>query len=401
MDDYLSLPPVVDEVVPARMPDRTLRVFVSSAEPSGERHAARLVGALRSVCLERGAPPPALVGLGGDLLRAEGVETFGDPVARAAMGADVLRSLGFYLGLVERAARAFREERIDLFVPVDSPALHQPLGRIARRFAVPTVHYVAPQLWGWAPWRVAAYRRAVDRALTILPFEPAWFRARGVAIGHVGHPQLDLLADESPPRAGEPKLLVLLPGSRESVVRRNLPWMLLAAARVRLEAPEIEVRIGCASEEIRAVIEGLRARVHADWAPVADGPLHPLLSRARVALSVSGTVLIDLLVRRVPAVVIYRLGNALSSWTASRALGVRWFSSVNLLAGREVYPEFSFHGEGPLEEVSAQLLACYKDEGRRAAIQEGLDVARRALGPKGAARRAAEHALDVWAAGTG
>lgn len=394
----LGRPAPVVEPLPPPAPRRALRVFVSAAEPSGELHAARFVDELRALCERLGAPEPRFVGLGGPALAARGVALVGDPVARAAMGADVLRSLGFYLRLVRRAAALLRDEPPDLFVPVDSPALHAPLGRIARACGVPSLHYVTPQLWGWAPWRAAGYRRAVDLALTILPFEPAWFAARGVPVAHVGHPQRDALAELPPlaaPDEREP-LLVLLPGSREGVVARNLPWMLSAAARVRLELPALAVRIaageGPARERARALV---RAAGAAAWAPVEEGALHPLLARARVALSVSGTVLIDLLERRLPAVVVYRVGNPLAPRLATRLLSVPWFSSVNLLAGREVYPEFVFHGEGPLEEACRLLVACYKDPERRRAVAEGLEDAARALGPPGAARRAALHALHL------
>jgi lipid-A-disaccharide synthase len=322
----------------------------------------------------------------------------------------VLRSLGFYLSLVRRTARVFHDEPFDLFVPVDSPALHAPLGRIARACGVPCMHYVTPQLWGWAPWRAAGYARAVDLALTILPFEPAWFAARGVRCAHVGHPQRDALATPAArghagareqPAASEP-LLVLLPGSRAGVVARNLPWMLSAAARLRLELPELAVAIGAAAGPSRAHVREAVARAGAGgWARIEEGPLHPLLARARVALSVSGTVLVDLLERRVPAVVIYRLGGPLAARLAPHALSVPWFSSVNLLANREVYREFTFHGAGPLEEVCAELVLCYKDPDRRRAVREGLELAARSLGPPGAARRAALQALQLLAGRAG
>src|SRR5438874_10358663 len=108
---------------------------------------------------------------------------------------------------------------------------------IAQRYGVRTVHFVTPQYWAWAPWRVHAYARTVDRALSILPFEPAWFARRGVRVAHVGHPLLDELElSRSPPdsmgtarapTSGSPaRELVLLPGSRAGVIARNLPWML-------------------------------------------------------------------------------------------------------------------------------------------------------------------------------
>jgi len=80
---------------------------------------------------------------------------------------------------------------------------------------------------------------------------------------------------------------------------------------------------------------------------------------------------------------------------------VPWFASVNLLAGREVLPEFGFHGQGPLEEVGRALVRALADEGWRQECRAGLDEAARRLGPPGAVGRAARHALAASRGGAG
>jgi lipid-A-disaccharide synthase len=383
------------EAPEARLPDRPLRVFVSAAEPSGETHALGLVRALHAELERRGAPPPELAGLGGPRLAALGVRTLGDPVARAAMGSAAAGALSFHLALLARTAAHVRAWRPDVVVPVDSPALHVPLARIVRRYGPRVVHFVTPQHWGWAPWRVRAYRRAVDLGLAILPFETEWFARRGARVAHVGHPHLDALRDEPADRAAETsRVLVLLPGSRERVIERNLPWMLVAAGRLRLEIPDLEVVVPHQRSEVRPWLERHVSAAGAErWVAVESGRLHRWLGRARAALSVSGTVGIDLLHHRLPGVVVYRLGGPLAARLAPRVLTVPWFSSVNLLAGREVLPEFCFWGEGPLEEVCSALARCYKDAEWRARCVRGLEEAAGRLGPPGACERAARWVL--------
>ena len=397
-NDLAHPAPVDPATSPERLPDRPLSIFVSCAEPSGEAHTVHLVHALRSELEAAGAPPPSLLGLGGERLAEAGVRIVGDPVARAAMGTDVLRSLSFYRGLLVDAAAALREVRPDVCLPVDSPALHVPLGHIARGYGVPVCHYVSPQYWGWAPWRVRSYRRAVDRTLTILPFEPAWFRRHGVPAAHVGHPQLDLLEPVQAPPPDDPARtnLVLLPGSRASVVERNLPWMLVAAARARLILPDLEVVLPHDLPGLgEAIDRELAAAGARDWVRVATGDLHAELGRARVALSVSGTILIDLLHHRIPTAVVYRVKNSLAAALSRHVLTVPWFSSVNLLADRPLLPEACFAGLGPVEEVAEFLVRAHAEEAFRAELQAGLEEAKRRLGPPGAARRAARHALAL------
>jgi len=382
------------EPAPCALPARPLRVFVSCAEPSGEEHALRLVRRLRERAAAWGGPAPELVGLGGARLAAEGVRIVGDPVRRAAMGSDVLRSLAFYRALLVDAAREISDRRPDVVVPVDSPALHVPLGRIARRYGVPVVHYITPQYWGWAPWRVHGYRRAVDLALSILPFEAPWFRRHGVPTIEVGHPQSDVLADVPAPDDRARRTLCLLPGSRTGVIARNLPFLLRVVARMRREVPDLEAVIPHERPELAPEIEALvRADPSGAGVLIRAGDLHAELARARIALSVSGTVLLDLLHHRLPMVAVYQAKNRYLHRLQRRLLTVPWFASVNLLAGEEVVPEFTYHGQGPVEEVAAHLLRWYKDAQERARTRGVLEAAARRLGPAGAAGRAAGHVL--------
>jgi lipid A disaccharide synthetase len=76
-------------------------------------------------------------------------------------------------------------------------------------------------------------------------------------------------------------------------------------------------------------------------------------------------------------------------------LSTPYFASINLLAGREVIPEFCFRGDGPIDSVvEALTLACGDADARRAAL-EGLDLAAERLGPPGACARAARHVLHL------
>jgi lipid-A-disaccharide synthase len=392
----LAAPRAPDEPPPLpELRGRRPVVFVSAAEASGEIHARNLVRALRAACAEAGAEEPRLLGLGGARLAAEGVELVGRPVERAQMGLSGLSAnLGYWLGLAKDCARAFGRERPDVFVPVDSPALHVPLARIAHSHGIPAVHFVAPQYWGWAPWRAASYARAVDLALTILPFELSWFERAGVRVAHVGHPLQDALADVpvSRPATGA-RALVLLPGSRAHVIEQNLPWMLGVLADVRAQLRGAELVVAHEDEELEPLLERVVARSAVPGVRLALGDLQRTLASARAAFSVSGTVLLDLLHHRLPAVVLYRLGSAREAWLGRHFLSVPWFSSVNLLADAEAYPEFSFHGRGPRAEVGAALLRCYNDEPWRELCATRLELAAGRLGGPGACARAARHVL--------
>ena len=92
---------------------------------------------------------------------------------------------------------------------------------------IPIFNYAPPTVWAWRPWRARAMRAYVDEVLAILPFEPAAFaRLEGPPCTYVGHPlaeRIDALrpnAEEARRRTSDPPILLVLPGSRASEIRR-------------------------------------------------------------------------------------------------------------------------------------------------------------------------------------
>jgi len=399
---------------------RPLRIFIAAAEHSGEIHAANLIDALRKTAMDAGLKEPEFVGLGGAALEERGMRSIGNPGERAAMGFDgVLSALPYYLAMLRDAAQNFRDERPDLMIPVDSPALHVPLAHLAQKYDVPVAHFVTPQYWGWAPWRVKGYRKAVNLGLSILPFEPSWYGRHGVNSKHVGHPLLDELQEIGAPLSGvaarteelqDPAPcgpLILLPGSREGVVRRNLPWMLdrIAELQSTPEFKDLEVVLPHSRRDLDEVIEQEFARSVAR-VRLAKSGLHKELARGACAFAVSGTVVLDILPHRLPTVVLYRLKNNRGIWLRDHLFSVPWFTSVNLLANREVHPEFAFtdhgdkdkgEGEAMRVKVRSALERALGDGDWRRENLAGQNHAESRLGPPGAVTRGAHAALEMLA----
>lgn len=396
--ELLARPPgAIPDPPPIPVSRERLRVFVACAEPSGEIHAVNLVHALLDRARQLGLPEPEFRGLGGPRLAALGVKTLADPVTNSTMGLRVLGALPFYLRLLRDSAAVFGEERPQIVIGVDSPALHVPLFRLAKRSGIPAVHFVTPQYWGWGPWRTSKYRRAVDLGLSILPFESEWFQNRGVLSKHIGHPLLDELRDvPNSERAPARERLVLLAGSRGSVLGRNLSWILNLAAKFLERHPSAEVVLAQGrsewAEQMRGELEAADPRIRLEI-----GDLHGSLRGARAAVSVSGTILLDLLHHRLPTVVVYRLGSRFEAWLATRILSVPYFAVINLLTGEETCPEFCFAGDGPQEQALEALESLWAAGPPREACLAGLERAAERLGPPGAVGRAAHWALAVAA----
>jgi lipid-A-disaccharide synthase len=252
--------------------------------------------------------------------------------------------------------------------------------------------------------------------LAIFPEEARFYGERGAAVTWVGHPLLDTLAelpsrDQARKRLGlaaEVPVLLLLPASRRQELRYLLPAMAAAVAELQRRQPRLEVLVPSGlsgfEAELGAVLTkaGVRARIIA--AGDADRLKPDLCAAADLALAKSGTANLELALRGVPQVVVYRVSRV-TAFVAKRLLrfNVPHISPVNLVLNERLVPEL-LQDQLSCEAIVAEAAPLLDPtSGARQRMLEGYQRLRRALGEPGVTSRAASAILDlvVTAGGNG
>ncbi|MBA2565886.1 MAG: lipid-A-disaccharide synthase [Gemmatimonadetes bacterium] len=322
---------------------------------SGDRYAADVVRELRAA-----GGVWRVEGFGGPRLAEAGVRLRADLSELAVMGiVEVVRRLGFFVRLLRATRRSWEEDPPDAVLFVDYPGLNLRLARHARRLGLRTLYYITPTVWAWNERRVGALRANVDELLVILPFEEAFFAARGLRARFVGHP-LGREARRPRHRAAflrelglDPAadVLGLLPGSRTQELRSLAAPFLAAAERLRAVFPRpLQLAFAVATPELAAE---LRRRV-GDLVPIAVGGSADLIAASTAVLTKSGTATVEAALLGTPMVVAYRM-NPLTLWLARRLVKVEWFAMVNILRGKAVVPELLQREASPAE-IARQAL---------------------------------------------
>jgi lipid-A-disaccharide synthase len=210
---------------------------------------------------------------------------------------------------------------------------------------------VAPQLWAWGGWRIAKLRRRTDLVLCLLPFEPEWFRSRGVSAVFIGHPVMErrldiarLDADALRLPVGTPRI-ALLPGSRRHELHANLRALVDSFALLRHAHPQAACVLVAANENLRRLAQQIVPAMP-DGLHVQVGGLDGVLHWCDLALNVSGTVSLDIALHAKPMVGIYRI-SAPSLAVSSLLLRSPVRLLPNIIAGRKIVPEFVPTTAGP------------------------------------------------------
>lgn len=375
-------------------------IFISAAEPSADQHAASLIRAALAM-----DPEIRFVGVAGPKMRDAGCRGIFDMTRHAAMLLGALGAVGKGVRVLNTADAYLRRFPFDAAVVIDSPTLHLPLARKAQAAGVPVLYYITPQMWAWGGWRIHKLRGVVEKAAVILPFEEAFFRNQGVDAHYVGHPLIEQLARRpiNPARVAELRrggpLVALLPGSRKHVVSEVLGGQLDVARQIARAVPGVRFGVSVASDGVAPIIEAAVAASGLDAATFPGGH-DDLVEAAELVLVASGTTTLELACRRRPMIAMYNASRVFYHLVARWLLKTPYYALPNILAGREIVPEFMpyYTSTVPIAEKAIALLL---DPALRAEMSAALGEVVATLGTKSASQETARMLLQIVAARRG
>ena len=362
---------------------------------AGEASGDNLGGPLVRALTER-VPGSRFVGVAGPRMEEAGCESWWPADALAVMGlAEILRHLPRLLRLRRELLARLVEARPTAFIGIDSPEFNLRVAAALKRRGIPTVQYVSPQVWAWRQGRVRTIGQAVDLVLCVLPFETDFYRANAVRAVFVGHPLADRIPLENDPRAARAALglpeageiLAVLPGSRRGEVGRLGPPFAATLAWLAERRPGLGFVAPMANAAARESFEQ-SLLLHAPGVEVSlvDGRAQDAIAAADTVLVASGTATLETALVKRPMVVAYRVAR-LTGWLLRdlKLVKSEFFSQPNLLAGRQLVPEYfqeqvrpDVLGPAVLGQLDRTDRAALVEEFRRIHLQLRCDASARA-----------------------
>ena len=348
-----------------------LKLYIVAGEKSGDDLGGKLMDALRLQQSDL-----RFFGVGGEAMAARGLHSLFPLSDIAVMGiGPVLARLPSLVARVYRTVADIGTVQPECLIIIDSPDFtHAVAKRVRQRWPhIAIVDYVCPSVWAWRTGRAKKMRSYIDHVLALLPFEPAALqRLKGPPSTYVGHPLIQRLQDMRPDPAEQLQRdsvkheILLLPGSRRAEITHLMADFGACVAQLARRYPDAEFILP-AVPHVAALIEikmanwPVKARiVHGEQAKYAA------FRRARAALAASGTVTLELALAQVPMVVAYKVG-----WLEAPLRYLIKVASVvlpNLIAGRNIVPEYLQEGCTPEALTVAMIDVINEGDGRRAQI---------------------------------
>lgn len=312
-----------------------LKIAISAGELSGDEHASKLVAALRQL-----RPDVELRGMGGRFSRSAGVETIVDSERSAsAMGfQELITQLPKILGAMSKMKGLLRDWHPDILVLVDFPDFNLRLARYAKSLGIKVFYFIIPKLWAWRTGRVEHFKRYVDHAALIFPFEKDFLEKLGYSkCSYVGHP---FATDFKPTTRTRDEVfkelglnpdfptIAVLPGSRKSETKRHLSRVAGAFKILKERVPNIQGIV---------VIAPSLENSKAEFLPLTTTGLKlttlkslEIMSVCDVGLIKSGTSNLQAAYCRLPFVMFF-VASALGAWIVRIFVKISHYSIVNII----------------------------------------------------------------------
>lgn len=370
-----------------------MRVFISAGEPSGDRHAADLIYALRDR-----EPGVVVHGFGGRAMAAAGAVVNSSLALAPIIGVTgIVSRLAAFRRLIKETARQLKSTKTDVLVLVDYPGFNLRLAAAARAAGIRTAYYIGPQVWAWGAGRIEQIKRHIDLLLVVFEFERALYERAGVPARFVGHPlldQLDFTPDSTFRRrhgfASDAPLLGLFPGSRPAEIERLYPVMLATGVQMRAARPELQWACAAApgfpAEHYERHQTQLGVRI-----TVVEGATHSLMKSCDLALVASGTATLETALLGTPLLVLYKT-DPVTYLLGRLLIRIPRIGLVNVVAAKELAPEF-IQGRCRPDIVAPAALRFLQHRSLKQSFAPVAQELRLKLGKPGAAARAA---LAVW-----
>lgn len=356
-----------------------MKIAILTGEVSGDNYAALLIKNLKEVIGE-----VEIFCTGGEKVRQEKIEVI-EGMPSGYMGySSIILKIPAYLRFLNKLVEEIKERKPDLVIFVDNPGFNLKVAeKLNKKFF--SIYYIPPKVWAHGYKRIKKIRKYCDFVIPIFPFEEQLYKKEQIPCKFFGHPVIDLIRCEKKENVEKNKTLGILPGSRVQEVVYILPEMLKVVKKIK-KVLNFDILISATDDNIEKIIKEMVKKEKIKAEILKYSP-YPVIERADVILSTSGTVNLEVSLCLKPLIVFYK--TSFINYMAARFMvKLDIISPVNLFIGKKVVPEYI--QKFPTEKVKEDIIELFeRGPLYREEIKE-FEKLKEKIGEKGVSRKIAE-----------
>jgi lipid-A-disaccharide synthase len=368
-----------------------MKYYIISGEASGDLHGSNLIRHLIAK-----DPYAEIRFWGGDRMASAGGQMVRHYREITAMGfTEVLAKAGTILRSMKLCKSDILDFKPDVVIPVDFPGFNFRISKFAKENGIPVFYFIPPTVWAWKEWRIKKLTAFSTKIYTIFPFEPDYYKKKGIKVHYYGNPLLDSISEDKCMQESSEEFLrrngleskpfiALLAGSRHSEIDKLMPLFLELPPHfphyqfLLAGAPSLQ------ENDYKKYIEGGEIKL-------LFGETYSILKHSQASLVCSGTASLEAALLNSPNAICYKV-NSLSGLIVKRLIKSRFVGMVNIIFDKEIVKEFlqkNCNKENMVSELKRLLNPRVQMK-----MRHKFDKLRELLGSSGASEKIAESMIE-------
>lgn len=319
------------------------KIFIISGEESGDILGASLMESLTSVI------DVSFCGIGGAKMREQGLKSLFPMQDISLMGfLEIIPHLFKLINRIKQTVNEVLKTKPDILITIDSPGFNFIVAKKIRKQNkdIKLIHYVAPTVWAYKEKRSKKIAKIYDHLLVLLPFEPPYFIKEGLKTTFVGHHLAYYKKHDGNEFRKKYNLekkdfiLCAAPGSRKGEILRIFPEFIMSINLFIQKVPNAIIVIPT-FKHLKEIIEVQVKNINTKNIIISykDSERLTLIAASNIALTKCGTITNEFAASKVPMISAYKV-NFLTAFLVKRMLKIPHVCLVNILAKKEIIPEF-------------------------------------------------------------
>lgn len=354
-----------------------MKLFFLVGEASGDSLASELIKAIN----ETSSEPVECSGIGGSLMEEQGFNVLLPMEQVSIVGIlEVLPKIPHLMKIKKAVIQEIENQQPDAVITVDFPDFNFNIAKTLKKRGVykgKIIHYVAPSVWAWRASRAKKMSEFLDGVMCLFPMEVPYFTEHHLKAAHVGHPIVVSRAKTASSTAfrenndipDDTTTIGLFFGSRNNEFKDLANIIKSAALLIDEDIEKINIiapTLPKLEYEVQNILKDFPLPVFvisnsdAKWSAI---------KACDFAISVSGTIALELAYAGVPHVICYKT-NPITSIILKLLVKVKFAHLANILLEKEAVPEFLQKKCNP-ETIAIKAIEIIKsDELKKNQIEE-------------------------------
>ncbi|MGB9719873.1 MAG: lipid-A-disaccharide synthase [bacterium] len=335
------------------MPPRST-VFVCACEPSGDLYASFFV---KHQLNEKNC---IISGVGGPNLKKAGIELIFDYENLTTLGfASAISSSLRNYEMYRKVCRKIYTIKPEIFVAVAYPGLNLLLSRYAKKLGARVIYLLPPQIWAWGTIRKYFIKKWTNLVISVFPFEYQFYNHYGIKTAYWHNPLFEELKKYK--RIDFDKRIGLMPGSRLSEIKKNLPVIMEVIKRLKENAKhrsmDIKFCLILHSEKTIGISDFTRSFQDIDLRLITRDRYHHMVN-CDLIITCSGTASLEAGIMNIPQIFFNRPG-FVDYYFFRRFLRIKEYNLTNLYFGETIVPSFVMRNNKRLIEKVVETIIKY------------------------------------------